>query len=95
MSALVSHGHTVIVETDAGKGSGFSDKEYTDAGAVIYHSKPDMFREAELIVKVKEPLTEEYDLFRSGQTLYTYLHLAADRKLTEKLLEKKSHCHRL
>lgn len=89
VSALVHHGHDVIVEANAGTGSGFTDDEYIAEGAKIYHSKNELFNAADLIVKVKEPLAEEYDLFRPGQILYTYLHLAPNKVLTEALLEKK------
>lgn len=89
VSALVHYGHSVIVETTAGVGSGFNDAEYEAAGAKIYHSKSELFNEADLIVKVKEPLQEEYDLFKPGQALYTYLHLAPNKQLTEALLAKK------
>jgi len=88
VSALVHHGHIVIIETTAGNGSGFSDTEYLEAGGIIYHSKIDLFKEADLIVKVKEPLIEEYELFKPNQALYTYLHLAANRQLTDFLLKK-------
>ena len=83
------HGHKVIIEKHAGEGAGFSDSEYRKAGASIFSDKKKIFSEAEMIVKVKEPLEEEYDLFSEGQILFTYLHLAANKKLTESLLSKK------
>lgn len=83
----VSAGHKVIIEKGAGEGSGFTDEEYKKAGAEIGDKK--RVFEADLIIKVKEPIEEEYDYFREGQTLYTYLHLAADKPLTEMLLKKK------
>ncbi len=86
---LTAEGHTVLVETGAGTGSGFSDEEYTEAGAVIRTDKKDVFDRADIIVKVKEPLESEYALFHAGQTLYTYLHLAPNPKLTKALLEQK------
>ena len=89
VSALVGQNNTVIVETKAGIGSGFADEEYIEAGATIYTSVKDLFNDADIIVKVKEPLEEEYDLFKEGQALYTYLHLAPNRPLTEALLNKK------
>jgi len=85
----IKNGHTVMVETRAGEGSGFTDKNYTDAGCILEKDKKKLFKEADMIIKVKEPLKEEYELFREGQILYTYLHLAADRKLTEFLLDNK------
>ena len=82
-------GHSVVIEKGAGEGAGFSDSEYAAAGAEILASKKSLFDKAEMIIKVKEPLPEEYDLFHEGQLLYTYLHLAADKTLTEALLKKK------
>jgi len=82
----LQQGHAVAVEAGAGIGSGFSDAEYEAAGCRIEHDKARLFAEAEMIIKVKEPLPEEFGLFREGQILYTYLHLAADRRLTEALL---------
>ena len=83
--ALTERGHGVFVETDAGTGAGFSNEDYVQAGAslvatAVAWSQP-------LIVKVKEPLQPEYDYLQKGQLLFTYLHLAADRRLTEQLLE--------
>jgi alanine dehydrogenase len=82
---LTKLGHTVFVETGAGVGSGFPDEEYAQAGGVLLKRHEEIFREAELIVKVKEPLPSEYPLLRSGQILFTYLHLAANKPLTESL----------
>jgi alanine dehydrogenase len=84
---LCAAGHTVWVEPTAGDGSGFSDEQYHQAGARLAGSKEQLFKEAELIVKVKEPLASEYALFRSGQLLFTYLHLAASVDLTKALME--------
>ncbi len=84
---LCAAGHTVWVEPRAGEGSGFSDEQYHQAGARLAGSKEQLFKEAELIVKVKEPLASEYALFRSGQLLFTYLHLAASLELTKALME--------
>jgi alanine dehydrogenase len=83
----VNHGHKVFIEATAGDGSGFSDEEYKQAGAVIADKKK-VF-EADMIIKVKEPVESEYEYYREGQILYTYLHLAADEKLTKMLLAKK------
>ncbi len=89
VTELVHHGHEVVVQTGAGAGAGFTDEEYSDLGARIVGSAEEVFEAADLIVKVKEPIPEEYDLFREGQQLFTYLHLAADKELTEFLMEKK------
>ena len=85
---LVHHGHEVLVQAGAGVGSRFSDEEYVAAGARIASSVDEVFG-AELIVKVKEPVPEEYDRFRRGQQLFTYLHAAADRSLTDFLVERE------
>ncbi len=81
--------HKVIIEKSAGLGSGISDAEYERAGGEIKQTRDEVFNEAEMIVKVKEPLPQEFDLFQEGQILFTYLHLAADRHTTEGLLDKK------
>jgi alanine dehydrogenase len=83
---LVHHGHKVVVETGAGAGIGFDDTAYEAAGAEILTRAADVFAAAELIVKVKEPQPEELPALREDQILFTYLHLAADRALTEGLL---------
>ncbi len=88
-SEYVKNGHTVYVEKTAGEGSGFSDSSYEKKGCVIETDKRKIFDTCEMIVKVKEPLEEEYDFFHEGQILYTYLHLAANKPLTEFLVEKK------
>ncbi len=85
---LKSAGHMVLVETCAGEGSGFPDNEYLDADADVVGKKV-LFEKSDLIVKVKEPLPEEYDFFKSGQAVFTYLHLAPNRDLTEFLLKKE------
>ena len=87
--AYMKNGHTVLVEKGAGVGSGYEDAEYTAAGAKVMSDKAELFRKAEMIVKVKEPLPSEYSLFREGQLLYTYLHLAASRELADELLKRK------
>ena len=81
-------GHDIIIEVNAGAGSGFSDEEYQKAGAEVVDRKK-LFDQAELIVKVKEPVPPEYDLLKDGQALFTYLHLAPNRELAEVLLRKK------
>jgi alanine dehydrogenase len=85
---LRAEGHAVMVEKSAGEGSGFPDDEYVKAGAEIADMER-LFRESALIVKVKEPLPEEYGLLREGQALFTFLHLAPNPGLTKVLLEKK------
>ncbi|TWH46713.1 alanine dehydrogenase [Sporomusa sp. KB1] len=86
---LKKAGHTVLVEQGAGVGSGFADESYITAGAQILADKQTLFDQAEMIIKVKEPLPPEYELFHEGQILFTYLHLAPEPKLTRALLEKK------
>src|SRR5581483_6156188 len=83
---LVKRGHSVVVERSAGVGSGYSDEDYKNAGAELVDGHEEVFERADLVVKVKEPLPSEYPLLRSGQILFTYLHLAATRKLTDALL---------
>ena len=84
----VAHGHTVYVQTGAGEGAGFSDAEYEGAGALLCASPEEIFAKADMIVKVKEPEPQEYKLFRPGQILFTYLHLAPNPALTRMLMEK-------
>ncbi len=87
--ALTDAGHEVIVEKDAGDGSGFEDALYQKAGAQIIDSADDVWARAEMIVKVKEPIEPEYPRMREGQLLFTYLHLAPDPELTKQLLKSK------
>ena len=87
--ALVKAGHKVLVEKGAGIGSGFEDEGYTAVGAEVVADKKKIFDDSEMIIKVKEPLEPEYDLFHEGQTLFTYLHLAPEPALTKALLDKK------
>ena len=89
VDALVAHHHRVLVEKGAGEGSGFTDQEYQKAGAILVEKKEDVWGEAEMVVKVKEPLEPEFPLMKPGQILFTYLHLAADRDLTLKLMERR------
>lgn len=86
---LVKEGHTVIVEKDAGIGSGISNEQYEKAGAKIIDTKKEVYAKADMIMKVKEPLPDEYDLMKENQIIYTYLHLAAEPKLTKVLCERK------
>ena len=87
--ALTDASHQVIVEKSAGEGSGFEDALYQKAGAQIIDSAADVWARAEMIVKVKEPIDPEYPRMREGQLLFTYLHLAPDRKLTQELLKRR------
>jgi alanine dehydrogenase len=87
--AYVAAGHDVYVQAGAGKGSAFLDEDYIAVGCHILQTKEDIWEIAEMIIKVKEPLEAEYELMREGQILYTYFHLAADRALADKVIEKK------
>jgi alanine dehydrogenase len=89
VKALVAHRHQVFVEKGAGVGSGFLDEAYVQVGAKLVDRAEDVWAEAEMIVKVKEPIGPEFDRMKPGQILFTYLHLAADRGLTDKMLAKK------
>jgi alanine dehydrogenase len=86
---LTSHGHQVYLEKDAGAGSQFADAAYTAAGATILPDADQVWGVADMVLKVKEPIAEEYHRMRPGLTLFTYLHLAADRACTDALLERK------
>ncbi len=86
---LVSEGHTVYVEKDAGLGSRILNEQYERAGAKILDDKASVYSQSEMIVKVKEPLPDEYPLLKENQILYTYLHLAAEPRLTKVLCERK------
>ncbi|GGO67807.1 alanine dehydrogenase [Nocardioides deserti] len=85
---LVAHGHEVLVETGAGVGSSIPDEEYVAAGASIVGNADDTWGAAEMVLKVKEPVAEEYHRLREGLTLFTFLHLAADKPLTEELVAR-------
>lgn len=85
----VAHGHEVLIETGAGLGSQIPDEEYVAAGARIIPTADDTWAEADLVLKVKEPVAEEYHRLREGLQLFTYLHLAADKPLTEELLARR------
>lgn len=89
---LVSHGHQVYVETNAGSGIGFSDDDYIAVGASILPTASNIFAKAEMIVKVKEPQAAERAMLREGQILFTYLHLAPDFPQTEELIKSKAVC---
>jgi len=86
---LIRREHSVLVEKNAGVGSGYTDEQYAKAGAQIVNQANEVFARADLIVKVKEPLEAEFSLLREGQILFTYLHLAASKALTEALLKSR------
>ena len=90
VKTLVSEGHEVIVENNGGFEAGFENEQYTNAGAKIAQTAADIFNDAEIIVKVKEPQKVEVDMIRENQIVYTYLHLAAAKELTEGLIKSKS-----
>lgn len=83
---LVRRGHTVVVEKSAGIGSRISDEQFVEAGATIVDTADEVWASAELVIKVKEPIAAEYGRMRRGQTLFTYLHLAASQACTDALL---------
>ncbi len=87
--AIVKAGHQVIIETNAGEGSNFTNEEYKEAGAEIIENASDVWAKADMIMKVKEPLESEYGYFRKGLILFTYLHLAAEESLTKALVENE------
>jgi alanine dehydrogenase len=89
VNELTRHGHEVIVQSDAGLGSSIADDEFAAAGAKIAPSSDEVWQQAELILKVKEPIAIEYDRMQPGQVLFTYLHLAASRDCTRALLDRK------
>jgi alanine dehydrogenase len=88
--ALTGLGHTVLIENEAGIGSGISDEQYEKAGAEIVKTAADLWSRSDMIIKVKEPVGPELGMLRKDQILFTYLHLAADEKLTRTLLERKT-----
>jgi alanine dehydrogenase len=87
VKSYVSRGHAVMIQQNAGEAAGFTDQEYVASGAVIEIDRKKIFDTCEMIIKVKEPLPEEYALFHKDQILYTYLHLAADKTLTDAMLK--------
>lgn len=92
VSAFVKAGHKVFVQATAGVGSGFSDDEYKKAGASILKTIADVYKKAEMIVKVKEPIKEEYGLIKQGQLLFTYFHFASYEPLTKAMIKSKAVC---
>jgi alanine dehydrogenase len=92
VEVMKANGHTVLVEKNAGKGSGFEDEAYAHAGAEIRDTPREIFQEADMVMHVKEPLPQEYEMIREGQIVFTYLHLAAAEELTHALVKSKSVC---
>lgn len=90
VAELIKNGHKVIIENNAGEGSGFSNEAYIAAGGQIVSTAKDVYSKSDLIVKVKEPIKQEYELIHSNQIIFTYFHFAADRNLTEAMI--KSDC---
>ncbi len=88
-STLIKNGHKVVVETNAGVGSGFSDEDYKAVGAEIASSAKAVFSVSDMIMKVKEPISSEYKLIKEGQILFTYFHFAANKELTEAMMKSK------
>ena len=89
VAELGDHGHEVFVQAAAGEGGGFEDQGYVSCGARVVETADGVFEAANLIMKVKEPVPEEYDRFHEGQELFTYFHLAADEEFTEYLMDRK------
>ena len=92
VAALTRRGHEVCVQHTAGNGSGFSDDDYVKAGALILPAIEDVYRECDMIVKVKEPIEPEYALVRRGQLIFTYFHFACERELTEAMIKSGAVC---
>ncbi len=92
VAELRKHGHTVYVQVNAGEGSGFSDEEYIGAGASMLPTIEDIYGIAEMIIKVKEPIAQEYPLIKANQLLFTYFHFASSEELTHAMIEKGAVC---
>jgi alanine dehydrogenase len=92
VEVMIANGHAVMVEKDAGVGSGFVDATYSEAGAEIVDTPKEIFNRADMVMHVKEPLPPEYDLIRENQIVFTYLHLAADEQQTSALIKSKAIC---
>src|SRR5690606_25886530 len=89
VAAFVARNHKVLIQKGAGAGSGLSDRAYQGAGAIIVDSAEDVWGQADMIMKVKEPQESEFPLMRDGLILFTYLHLAANERVTRALLDRK------
>lgn len=92
VKALKRDGHQIFIQKSAGMGSGITDQEYLDAGAVILGESEEIFQKADMIMKVKEPLPSEYSFIKEGQIVFTYFHFAASRELTQAMIDSKSIC---
>lgn len=92
VEVMIANGHTLLVETKAGIGSGFDDAAYVKAGAEIVNAPAEIFKRSDMLMHVKEPLPAEYDLIRENQIIFTYLHLAADERQTQALIKSKAVC---
>ncbi len=92
VEVMRANGHTMLVEKEAGRGSGFDDSDFIKAGAEIVASPKEIFKRSDMVMHVKEPLPPEYDLIRKGQIIFTYLHLAAAEALTHVLIKSNSIC---
>ena len=92
VKTLTSHGHEVLIENNGGYEAGFDNGQYKSVGAKIVDKAEDIFNDAEIIVKVKEPLSNEVKMIRENQIIFTYLHLAAAKELTQGLINSKSVC---
>lgn len=92
ITELRKHGHIVYVQAEAGKGSGFTDEQYTQAGASILPTIEEVYGIAEMIIKVKEPIASEYPLIKENQLLFTYFHFASSEPLTHAMIERKAVC---
>ena len=92
VAELIRHGHTVVVQHTAGEDSGFSDEQYTKVGAQILPDIESVYREAEMIIKVKEPIKQEYKLIKKDQLVFTYFHFACNRELTDAMIESGAVC---
>jgi alanine dehydrogenase len=90
--ALKKNNHTVYVQSTAGEGSGFLDKDYSDVGAIILQTIEEVYAISEMIVKVKEPIASEYDLIKEDQILFTYFHFASSEELTKAMIRRKAIC---
>ncbi len=92
VEVMKRNGHTILVEKNAGVSSGFEDTDYADPGAEVVETAEEIFKRADMVMHVKEPLPAEYDLIRKGQIVFTYLHLAADETLTHALIKSNAVC---
>ena len=92
VAELRKHGHSLFVQVSAGEGSGFADGEYEEAGATMLPTIADVYKQSEMIIKVKEPIAEEYPLIKENQLLFTYFHFASGEELTHAMIERKAVC---